>query len=715
MSESRGCEPGVAGPDKPETTLSGFLPATAVVHGPWGDIIGRSRAQIVGSLVDWTILGSTQTVRIHQRILPATELVDAGIAEVMTAGSIYAIPAAAAWVWRTVGGAVRFSAHAFGTAIDVNPAQNPYSGTNTLITNMPPWFRQIWNDAGFCWGGDWTGIKDPMHYSWSGPGLTPGYPGRPAPYPPLTGARPFDRVALTGATSLGAVSGSQYGLADFSGDGSADLYRLQPRGSGSRLEVAGSASGYRLIGLRHDLSFPPDRMALVADHDQDGRPDLWIVDDGGATISLEVWTSSTGYEQKVTLTTGIDTATGDDYAMTLYDNDYRPDLVVIDSSGPTTATVYAAAGGYTRALRTYQIALGATDDEAAWAILAGDWDVDGVTDLYAVRKGSAATVTVTTDKGQTTNLSTGRAIDPAAEILISDFDGDGRDDLYLRKGAALTVLLGGSSAIGSELTDWYIKEDGVPWDAGPECVGPGSCDSIGYVDAGGLWHLADAPAFDTGEASFYFGNPGDVPFSGDWDCDGIDTPGLFRTRDGYVYLRGSNTQGIADRSFFFGNPGDVPLVGDFDGDGCDTVNIYRPRDGRFYIIDHLGDGDAGLGAAEYSFTFGDGGDVPFAGDFDGDGVTDIGLHRPATGLVYLRFSLSTGAADRTFIFGDPGDVVVAGDWNGDGVDTVAIFRRGDGNWYLRLTNDGGSADHAVHFHSHDAVTRPVVGTFAGDG
>jgi hypothetical protein len=277
------------------------------------------------------------------------------------------------------------------------------------------------------------------------------------------------------------------------------------------------------------------------------------------------------------------------------------------------------------------------------------------------------------------------------------------------------VLLGGSSAIGSELTDWYIKEDGVPWDAGPECVGPGSCDSIGYVDAGGLWHLADAPAFDTGEASFYFGNPGDVPFSGDWDCDGIDTPGLFRTRDGYVYLRGSNTQGIADRSFFFGNPGDVPLVGDFDGDGCDTVNIYRPREGRFYIIDHLGDGDAGLGAAEYSFTFGDGGDVPFAGDFDGDGVTDIGLHRPATGLVYLRFSLSTGAADRTFIFGDPGDVVVAGDWNGDGVDTVAIFRRGDGNWYLRLTNDGGSADHAVHFHSHDAVTRPVVGTFAGDG
>ena len=45
---------------------------------------------------------------------------------------------------------------------------------------------------------------------------------------------------------------------------------------------------------------------------------------------------------------------------------------------------------------------------------------------------------------------------------------------------------------------------------------------------------------------FYFGNPGDYPFMGDWDCDDVDTPGLYRQSDGYVYLRNSNTQGIAD-------------------------------------------------------------------------------------------------------------------------------------------------------------------------
>ncbi|MGH8872206.1 MAG: S8 family peptidase, partial [Acidimicrobiia bacterium] len=89
----------------------------------------------------------------------------------------------------------------------------------------------------------------------------------------------------------------------------------------------------------------------------------------------------------------------------------------------------------------------------------------------------------------------------------------------------------------------------------------------------GFWRLYRGPAQ---VAELYFGNPGDFGFMGDWDCDGIDTPGLYRRSDGYVYLRNSNTQGVADVSFFFGNPGDLPLAGDFDGDGCDTVSIYRP-------------------------------------------------------------------------------------------------------------------------------------------
>jgi subtilisin family serine protease len=205
----------------------------------------------------------------------------------------------------------------------------------------------------------------------------------------------------------------------------------------------------------------------------------------------------------------------------------------------------------------------------------------------------------------------------------------------------------------------------------------------------GFWRLFHGSAQVAG---FYFGNPGDFGFMGDWDCDGIDTPGLYRRSDGYVYLRNSNSQGIADVAFFFGNPGDLPLAGDFDGDGCDTVSIYRPSEGRFYIMNHLGSGDAGLGAAEYDYYYGNPGDAPFMGDWDGDGIDTPGLRRDANGFVYLRHSNSQGNADIEYFYGDAGDVVFTGDWDGDGDDTLGLYRPSNGTVYLRNTNTTGTAD-----------------------
>jgi hypothetical protein len=194
---------------------------------------------------------------------------------------------------------------------------------------------------------------------------------------------------------------------------------------------------------------------------------------------------------------------------------------------------------------------------------------------------------------------------------------------------------------------------------------------------------------------FYFGDPGDVAFAGDWNCDGIDTPGLYRRSDGAVYLRNSNTQGVADVRFFFGNPGDLPLAGDFDGDGCDSLSIYRPSESRIFVINELGSNNAGLGAAEFDFIFGNPGDKPFVGDFDGNGVDTVGLHRESTGLVYFRNTLTTGIAHSQFIYGDPGDVLVAGDWDGDGDDTVAVYRPSNGLLYVKLNNTQGYADAAI--------------------
>ena len=288
--------------------------------------------------------------------------------------------------------------------------------------------------------------------------------------------------------------------------------------------------------------------------------------------------------------------------------------------------------------------------------------------------------------------------------MHSNTDGDCSDvhSMLMRSDGHRANILSSSfrfAALGAyrDSSGWWVTEvffdaTGYPPAPAPAPCEPGKeCDSVIFQDAGGrftLWSdLAEAH-----EQSFYFGNPGDVAFAGDWDCDGVDTPGLYRQSDGYVYLRNSNTQGVADIRFFFGAAGDYPIAGDFDGNGCDTVSVYRPSEARFYIINELGSDDGGLGAADYSFLFGDFGDKPFVGDFDGDGIDTVGLHRESTGLVYYRNSNTTGVADHAFIFGDPGDVLTAGDWNGDGVDTVGVFRPSTGMVYLRYTNSAGMAD-----------------------
>jgi len=203
-------------------------------------------------------------------------------------------------------------------------------------------------------------------------------------------------------------------------------------------------------------------------------------------------------------------------------------------------------------------------------------------------------------------------------------------------------------------------------------------DDVGVVDnETGIWYLRDAASGET--TSFYYGNPGDVPFVGDWNCDGVDSPGLYRQSDGFVYLRNTNTQGNADVAFFFGNPGDVPIPGDFNGDGCDTVSIYRPSAARFFIVNALGEDGKGLGAADMDFRFGNLGDTPLVGDWDGVGGDGVGVKRPSTGTAHFTNMLADGAPATSVPFLKD-DQPVVGTWST--VDAIAAYQSASGSFYL---------------------------------
>ena len=334
--------------------------------------------------------------------------------------------------------------------------------------------------------------------------------------------------------------------------------------------------------------------------------------------------------------------------------------------------------------------------------------------------GTVATVAITIapvndapvaeDDGPYNVEHSGTLIKAAPGVLVNDTDADdtvltaekvadpASGTVTLNPDGSFTYVHGGDAAKTDSFT-YKAKDDGGAYSnvatvritIGDEPPPPVKKHSTGLVDPGsGQWYLYDDAGTLT--TSFYYGNPGDYPFMGDWDGDGVETPGLYRQSDGYVYLRNSNTVGVADIKFFFGNPGDVPIAGDFNNDGFDTVSIYRPSNQTFYIINKLGSGDQGLGAADFSYVFGNPGDKPFVGDFDGDGIETVGLHRESTGLVYFRNSHTQGNADAQFIFGDPGDRLIAGDWTDDGVFTPALFRPSNTTMYFRYTNTQGNAD-----------------------
>jgi hypothetical protein len=76
-----------------------------------------------------------------------------------------------------------WSQHAYGRAIDINPIENPYVGCGRTRTraSVPYLDRsrlrrgmvtaavvQAFRSVGWGWGGDWTSVKDYMHFSATG-------------------------------------------------------------------------------------------------------------------------------------------------------------------------------------------------------------------------------------------------------------------------------------------------------------------------------------------------------------------------------------------------------------------------------------------------------------------------------------------------------------------------------------------------------------------
>jgi hypothetical protein len=259
------------------------------------------------------------------------------------------------------------------------------------------------------------------------------------------------------------------------------------------------------------------------------------------------------------------------------------------------------------------------------------------------------------------NTPAGTAV--TVNVLANDRD---------RELEAISLLGAGAAANG---TVTLTPPSSVRYTPAQGFVGP---DQFTYdvIDSRGAPSRGTVRVLVEGERVVPFGNPTDLPITGDWNGDGITDLGVYRPGEAKFYLAAAPGFAGAVIAWGTGNPEDVPVAGDWTGSGRDQVGLYRRSTSQFFLRDS--------GAATFpgrTITFGTPGGLPVIGRWDGRLPVKLGTWNPGTG----QFSLQDGPPP--FVYGEPGDQPVAGDWDGDGFTDVGVFRAAAGSFLLRRKDE----------------------------
>lgn len=224
--------------------------------------------------------------------------------------------------------------------------------------------------------------------------------------------------------------------------------------------------------------------------------------------------------------------------------------------------------------------------------------------------------------------------------------------------------VGGTSAASvSGDIDWFFQEvDKERVVTFPEADIDPDADVLLMCDATGDDYLPSswtAGVFrigmpETPPVTIRFGRADDFPLCGDWDGNGIDTPGV--VRGNVFHLAGSRRDGGAPvTTFAFGRADDHPLVGNWDIDHAEEVALAR---GNTYVF--ASDNVAGGGRVT-SYRFGRADDFPVVSSFGGTGSDTLALRRG--NRFFVSFDGPGGPApkaDRVISFGRTNDFPLAG-------------------------------------------------------
>ncbi|MFN2351537.1 MAG: FG-GAP repeat domain-containing protein, partial [Kiritimatiellia bacterium] len=260
-----------------------------------------------------------------------------------------------------------------------------------------------------------------------------------------------------------------------------------------------------------------------------------------------------------------------------------------------------------------------------------------------------------------------------------DFTGNGFSDLwyYHAPNGTWYVIVGEGETARAQLGGPDTRPVPADYD------GDGRADPMVYEPLTGYWAaLLSGSGYQQVEVSGW-GGPGSVPAPGDFDGDGLTDPAVYYEDTGLwrVWLSGS---GYAEVAAYLGGPGRQAVPGDFDGDGLADPAVYSAADGKWYIWES-GSGYALREIADWSL--GGRSVIPVAGDYLGIGHDVPGLYYRESGLWYFRRADGTTRMEE---FGHDAATPLIGDYDGDGVtDLGLIYReRFETIWQLLMSEEG---------------------------
>jgi tripartite motif-containing protein 71 len=188
-----------------------------------------------------------------------------------------------------------------------------------------------------------------------------------------------------------------------------------------------------------------------------------------------------------------------------------------------------------------------------------------------------------------------------------------------------------------------------------------------------LWDSWHNPSMSTPSYLVLLGNPNDQGIAGDWDGDGKDSVGTYRRANGILYLKNALTNGFSEYFMVLGNPSDTGIAGDWNLDGAGNAGIFRPSEARFYLTNR---NTNGIVFDDGAYFLGFSTDVPFTGDWTNSGYAGIGVFRPSTGTMFLKYNLDNTPSDLSLAFGASGDLPLSGIW---GASITSPDQQPDGN------------------------------------